>query len=1200
MSKNQFINYLHSELYIDDKMKDGGEVDNLFELVTYTVTIDTNSTSDEEYSGFDEEKAIRVFNGLGANDLPTNSINYGGFCSLYKKVDKYKFVYELDKEYDEEISDYPIVEYYDNKNYYKLVEEGENEIIEHRDIAGANDKSNNLLDEITNYYHDEYGKFKYNTIQVYADSDIEQDEPIGCIQLRIADHTENINNVDRFGRCDFYISVVVADNDVTRNRFGMSNSFDRRSNEVEILVKSIDTFDDAIDRIQEEIVNAIEYVKIHNDDNTMEKGGNIPNSNIELLAPNGNKSNLTSKQWHIVRTPEFKQWFGDWEKLAMAKIKDSAMDEVTLANISKDVSKVVDSNGEPLVCYHSTDYLGEINIFKPNPEYKYLQYGYGTYFTNDKNHAESYFEGEKLKTYQVFLNLRNPIIVNQKEKGYNKKKFLQDRDLKKQNGSIIYHPDRRKWNYYIAGNSNQIKLADGSNTTFDGDNDDIRYEDGGEIESDSKKNIEQHLSNETVDSFKQKLNNPFGKKVVINNIEYTIVDVANGFGSPDITLQDNNGHIYYTEIKTFDGRTIKKLPTKSSLIEIIKKQDEIHPKANFLLNEIHRRHREKYNNEDIKTGLEKQYAETIKHRGEKRAISNLESTLMNYIPPNVQSDYRNKVLLKKYDKIDDSNDEELKFDLNYRPIFWHLTEKEFCDYAENYEVDTRLEGTKAKMECKEFYKYAIILPLLHESAERNVFLLAVETGQLPYDKAVEIITNVGAWKETNKFVAELIRYDRDRNFNANIWLQPKNIFLSSDYFKNNFSKTKADKWYSNYINDKIYNQSQELLIKFIESGIVTYADVVKRVNESNADVHPEDFAKIKIISKKAQTRLKLKALRLMLDDERQQNKKENKSEKSLLPENEKTIVQSIINQTKEGKLFNKSSLEKLGKEHGIINQNLVKELAELSVSFMAREIASNSNISTKERYEKIVGLYKNQSNLSHRTSQSIMFQQYSTPAPIGYLAGLFCGFNKQGNYFEPSAGNGLLTTAGNPSNFIVNEIDDVRNRNLKVLGFSKVLKQDATNSFVGYEKSFDGIITNPPFGTTEGVAYGNTDIKSLEQLMCLRALDTMKDNGRGALIIGGHLEYDKAGRIKAGKNRSFFVYLYRNYNVLDVINIDGHALYSRQGTSFNVRLILIDGRKEIPNGYPLIMEEPLPVTETNSYTPVKSFETLWDRVNKSM
>ena len=44
------------------------------------------------------------------------------------------------------------------------------------------------------------------------------------------------------------------------------------------------------------------------DDDLMEKGG--------LIAPNGNKSNLTEEQYQLVRTPEFKAWFGDWEYLA--------------------------------------------------------------------------------------------------------------------------------------------------------------------------------------------------------------------------------------------------------------------------------------------------------------------------------------------------------------------------------------------------------------------------------------------------------------------------------------------------------------------------------------------------------------------------------------------------------------------------------------------------------------------------------------------------------------------------------------------------------------------------------------------------------------------------------------------------------------------------------------------------------------------
>jgi hypothetical protein len=38
---------------------------------------------------------------------------------------------------------------------------------------------------------------------------------------------------------------------------------------------------------------------------------------------------------------------------------------------------------------------------------------------------------------------------------------------------------------FIVVNSNQIKLADGSNTTFDGNNLDIRFAEGGEVKSNS-------------------------------------------------------------------------------------------------------------------------------------------------------------------------------------------------------------------------------------------------------------------------------------------------------------------------------------------------------------------------------------------------------------------------------------------------------------------------------------------------------------------------------------------------------------------------------------------------------------------------------------------------------------------------------------------------------------------------------------------
>lgn len=39
-----------------------------------------------------------------------------------------------------------------------------------------------------------------------------------------------------------------------------------------------------------------------------------------LIAPNGNPSNLTPEQYRLVRTPEFKAWFGDWDTQYLSKL----------------------------------------------------------------------------------------------------------------------------------------------------------------------------------------------------------------------------------------------------------------------------------------------------------------------------------------------------------------------------------------------------------------------------------------------------------------------------------------------------------------------------------------------------------------------------------------------------------------------------------------------------------------------------------------------------------------------------------------------------------------------------------------------------------------------------------------------------------------------------------------------------------------
>ena len=301
---------------------------------------------------------------------------------------------------------------------------------------------------------------------------------------------------------------------------------------------------------------------------------------------------------------------------------------------------------------------------------------------------------------------------------------------------------------------------------------------------------------------------------------------------------------------------------------------------------------------------------------------------------------------------------------------------------------------------------------------------------------------------------------------------------------------------------------------------------------------------------------------------------------------------------------NNRSVEKLALSFGIEDKTKIKELTEFAIVMVAREIANNKSQSFSTAYKKIVELYNTQINLSHRTSQSMLLQQYSTPAPISYLAGLFCYLDYQdkrkvGNFgcpsiYEPSAGNGLLTIAFNPllSRIFVNEIDDLRNLILATQGrtFTRVSKDDATIEKPKYLRAFDIVITNPPFGSLDKpILFDDYPISALEHLMCIRALDCMKDNGSAALIIGGHTVWDNMGRIQAGRNRIFFNYLYSHYIVEDVINIDGQKLYSRQGTAFNVRLILISGRKSKVEGA-------APLFNPNIDKEVHTHEALFNRV----
>lgn len=282
-------------------------------------------------------------------------------------------------------------------------------------------------------------------------------------------------------------------------------------------------------------------------------------------------------------------------------------------------------------------------------------------------------------------------------------------------------------------------------------------------------------------------------------------------------------------------------------------------------------------------------------------------------------------------------------------------------------------------------------------------------------------------------------------------------------------------------------------------------------------------------------------------------------------------------------------LRKIAEKVGLkdIKDTDLQELAETAIVKRARGISSSESTNNAEKFKRIKTLYENQPSLNQRDSERVMKQQYSTPAPYAFLADMYVKGNGKviDSALEPSAGNGMLTIGLPMDKVHVNDIDAQRLANLRRQGFKNVTSQDGTQPF--NVKPVDIVITNPPFGSATPKDYDGYKISSLEGQMAINALESMKGDGRAAIIIGGKTEYAKNGSLNP-KDKAFLGYLYSHYNVEDVINVDG-SLYAKQGTSYPTRIILINGRRLDENAFP-------PVKDKARAETVKDYDELYKRI----
>lgn len=271
---------------------------------------------------------------------------------------------------------------------------------------------------------------------------------------------------------------------------------------------------------------------------------------------------------------------------------------------------------------------------------------------------------------------------------------------------------------------------------------------------------------------------------------------------------------------------------------------------------------------------------------------------------------------------------------------------------------------------------------------------------------------------------------------------------------------------------------------------------------------------------------------------------------------------------------------------------LLQELVEDGLVRAAREVVNKHGRDSRESYDLICKLYDMQPTIAARSSNRIKMQQYSTPLPMAWNATRFAMIGKKdGKVLEPTAGNGMLVFAVPANQVYVNELDETRLDNLREQGFAQVTQQDATEPFEGGQQ-YDVIIANPPFGKRDEVEYDGKMIPGLDPQITLNALASMKDNGKAAIIIGGNMEYGNNGGLKSMK--PFFTYLYDHYNVKGVVDMDG-KLYSKQGTTFPTRMILIAGRRSNEERAQTAVYPPI---ESKAIRKADSFDDLYDIIDE--
>lgn len=215
-------------------------------------------------------------------------------------------------------------------------------------------------------------------------------------------------------------------------------------------------------------------------------------------------------------------------------------------------------------------------------------------------------------------------------------------------------------------------------------------------------------------------------------------------------------------------------------------------------------------------------------------------------------------------------------------------------------------------------------------------------------------------------------------------------------------------------------------------------------------------------------------------------------------------------------------------------------------------------------------------NRHERGIETLRFDQFSTPLPVGAAASTILLPQVGETLLEPMVGNGVLAAATASRGVKVTgvEIDPARaERARAALGDGAKIVAASFENFTAQNPGaeFDLLLANPPFGTdfspkeVEDLHGRRLRLGRPDQFYVFEALKSLKADGRAFVVMAADRMAE--GRME-GARRHFDNWLRSTYDLAGSAVLDG-GLYRKMGTTFPVHLYAIGPRREVP----LSMEE---------------------------